>query len=201
MSQTCNKCGGSGYWNNNRKYQCFKCKGTGTVAVQPATVIWIEIAAISEHLKHARDRGIQQPKLRMMTTDESVKFEFSLAPSIGANPNYVYVKGNGEYLGKIAPDGHFYPTMTVTIPLAADIAAAAMSDISAAVLRYTAKTGSCGCCGRTLRNKLSVELGIGPICREKYGLVFDIPNVLVTDEMRGYDTMAYSLDDTTEQEG
>ena len=32
------------------------------------------------------------------------------------------------------------------------------------------KTGNCSCCGRHLENKESVELGIGPICRSKWGL-------------------------------
>ena len=35
---------------------------------------------------------------------------------------------------------------------------------------YGQETGTCSCCGRELTNKLSIELGIGPICREKFGL-------------------------------
>lgn len=35
---------------------------------------------------------------------------------------------------------------------------------------YGQHTGSCSCCGRELTNSLSIELGIGPICREKFGL-------------------------------
>jgi hypothetical protein len=35
---------------------------------------------------------------------------------------------------------------------------------------YGQHTGTCSCCGRELTNKLSIELGIGPICREKFGL-------------------------------
>lgn len=35
---------------------------------------------------------------------------------------------------------------------------------------YGMATGTCSCCGRELTNKLSIELGIGPICREKFGL-------------------------------
>lgn len=30
------------------------------------------------------------------------------------------------------------------------------------------RTGRCGCCGRTLTNPESIELGIGPICAERY---------------------------------
>lgn len=33
------------------------------------------------------------------------------------------------------------------------------------------ETGSCACCGRELTNKASIQLGIGPICAEKFGLM------------------------------
>jgi len=43
------------------------------------------------------------------------------------------------------------------------------ADPLAAAVAYGAKTGRCSCCGRILTNELSVELGIGPICRGKWG--------------------------------
>jgi hypothetical protein len=43
-------------------------------------------------------------------------------------------------------------------------------DPYSAVKLYGQNTGSCSCCGRELTNSLSIELGIGPICREKFGL-------------------------------
>lgn len=45
-------------------------------------------------------------------------------------------------------------------------------DPYAAATAYGLQTGvcsCCSCCGRELTNKLSVELGIGPVCREKFG--------------------------------
>jgi len=44
------------------------------------------------------------------------------------------------------------------------------ADPYAAAKLYGQNTGSCSCCGRELTNSLSIELGIGPICREKFGL-------------------------------
>lgn len=44
------------------------------------------------------------------------------------------------------------------------------ADPYAAAKLYGQNTGSCTCCGRELTNSLSIELGIGPICREKFGL-------------------------------
>ena len=46
----------------------------------------------------------------------------------------------------------------------------AAADPYAAAKLYGQNTGSCSCCGRELTNALSIELGIGPICREKFGL-------------------------------
>jgi len=46
----------------------------------------------------------------------------------------------------------------------------AASDPYAAAKLYGMHTGTCSCCGRELTNSLSIALGIGPICREKFGL-------------------------------
>ncbi|MDA1363993.1 MAG: DUF6011 domain-containing protein [Candidatus Marinimicrobia bacterium] len=46
----------------------------------------------------------------------------------------------------------------------------AAADPYAAAKLYGQHTGSCSCCGRELTNSLSIQLGIGPICREKFGL-------------------------------
>lgn len=46
----------------------------------------------------------------------------------------------------------------------------AAADPYAAAKLYGMNTGTCSCCGRELTNSLSIQLGIGPICREKFGL-------------------------------
>jgi hypothetical protein len=46
----------------------------------------------------------------------------------------------------------------------------AAADPYAAAKLYGQNTGTCSCCGLELTNPLSIELGIGPICREKFGL-------------------------------
>lgn len=44
------------------------------------------------------------------------------------------------------------------------------SDPLAAAVMHGKQTGRCSCCGLELTNEESVRLGIGPICREKWGL-------------------------------
>ena len=71
-----------------------------------------------------------------------------------------------KYLGKVTPN-------SLDSRLADDVKAVlfeAASDPLTAAIRYGRETGSCSCCGRDLTNAESIRLGIGPICREKFGL-------------------------------
>jgi hypothetical protein len=91
------------------------------------------------------------------------------APSNGTNPGALYVKAadTKDYLGKVM-GVTFMPTRnggdahTALALIAADPMAAAV--------RYGQRTGVCACCGRKLTNADSVTLGIGPICKTKWGL-------------------------------
>lgn len=69
------------------------------------------------------------------------------------------------YLGWITEDA----TNLGEVDLIKSVEDAAADPYAAAKL-YGMKTGTCSCCGRELTNSLSIELGIGPICREKFGL-------------------------------
>lgn len=93
--------------------------------------------------------------------------KLSLAPSTGRNAGHIYVVEEGDYRGKITPEGRWMPVNGVD--LVERLKAIAANPFDAAV-RYGRETGSCSCCGRELTNKLSIELGIGPICREKWGI-------------------------------
>ena len=73
-----------------------------------------------------------------------------------------------EYLGKITPAGEFVRSKDCTDEQAAAVESVAMNPLEAA-LNYGRVTGQCSCCGRELTNHKSVEDGIGPICRDKWG--------------------------------
>lgn len=111
--------------------------------------------------------GYKKPHLR------AEGFIFKLAPSTGANPGAVYVTraADGEYLGKIMR-GKVQLTTAVKDSVATVEAIAANPQDAA--LKYGHKTGACAVCGRRLDNKQSVDMGIGPICAEKYG--WFVPN-------------------------
>ena len=73
------------------------------------------------------------------------------------------------YLGKITPAGQFVRSKDCTDEQAKSVETVALDPLAAA-LHYGRLTGQCSCCGRELTNHKSVEDGIGPICREKWGM-------------------------------
>jgi uncharacterized CHY-type Zn-finger protein len=115
-----------------------------------------------EVFARALDNGYKRPTVR------TEQFDFSLAPSAGANSGFIYVKSHEthEYIGKIDPTGKLFaykaPQTTV------DALMLVCENPLEAAVKFGAKTGICSCCGRELTNKESVELGIGPICRERF---------------------------------
>lgn len=106
--------------------------------------------------------GYKKPTLR---ADGLV---FKLAPVHGANPGAVYVtqSADGEYLGKLH-HGHIRLLATHSAKLSTIKQIA--DNPQDAALKYGRQTGDCAICGRHLDNKQSVELGIGPVCAEKFG--------------------------------
>lgn len=152
----CAKCVGTGQYSANRP--CFTCNGTGREVVAEA----IDVKAIETAFAAAFGNGIKRPKLRLDT------FVFSRAPDHGVNAGSIYVKSvDGEYLGKVS-SGQFKKSFACDDASNARVIAVAFNPHNAAKA-YGAKTGSCSCCGRELTNGESVELGIGPICRDKFG--------------------------------
>lgn len=116
---------------------------------------------ILDALKKAFESGVSRPRIR------TGEIDFSLAPPGGKNPGNVYIKFNGDYIGKITPDGTFVPTRDCPPEVKAKVIEVAQDPLAAAVA-HGKRTGQCSCCGRRLDNQVSIDLGIGPICRAKY---------------------------------
>lgn len=99
--------------------------------------------------------------------------KFTNAPATGKNAGSIYVKTRhtddapSQYLGKIT-GATYYPTRDATAEHIAAVVTIA-ADPAAAAIAHGLKTTQCSCCGATLDNPESVRLGIGPICRSKYG--------------------------------
>ncbi len=161
----CWKCKGRGNfigYSGRVVGKCFTCDGTGLAKEKIAVVSkMIDVSRIKIAFEAARANGIKRPKLRLGD------FQFSRAPDAGRNAGSIYVKEGEQYLGKII-DGQFYAVRECGSEREAQVIEVA-SDPSKAAKAYGLRTGECSCCGRTLTNGVSIELGIGPICAEKYG--------------------------------
>jgi len=106
-------------------------------------------------------------------------FTFSLAPSHGNNPGAIYVKDNGQYVGKIARDASTFAPgrdfdqsrLPALVEAMADPAKAVKADAARRakmLLEDPTMSIPCGCCGLTLTNPESIARGIGPICAGKW---------------------------------
>jgi len=91
----------------------------------------------------------------------------SAASDVSTNPGYLYIKDdNWSYIGKISPAGLLkvrHPSLITAKQK--QLVIEAISEPERIAMNDGKITGTCCCCGRTLTNALSIELGIGPICR------------------------------------
>lgn len=122
----------------------------------------VDLTKIREMFETAVGNGYKRPTYRA----EGVII--SRAPNSGANPGALYIKNeDGAYRGKILGTT-FMPTYGAEGT--ADALLAIAGDPLAAALKYGQRTGRCACCGKQLTNHTSIDAGIGPICKDKWGL-------------------------------
>jgi hypothetical protein len=116
---------------------------------------------------------VRRPTLRVVIDGAEVTLQ--LAAPTSANPGHIYVKNNGEYVGKITPAGAFIPSREAPALMGTALQSIDANPMAAAraYAKFTAErdgnVGSCCCCGRLLTNPESVRLGIGPICGGRWG--------------------------------
>lgn len=110
----------------------------------------------------AKASGLKYPKFHVGP------YVFKPASANSKNAGSIYITNGGTYLGKIT-DGKFIKIRDCSAEDEAEIIRICQDPFAAAVL-HGKQTGKCACCGRELENEESVQLGIGPICRRKWGL-------------------------------
>tara|TARA_R100000808_G_scaffold21710_1_gene46940 strand:- start:235 stop:1155 length:921 start_codon:yes stop_codon:yes gene_type:complete len=130
----------------------------------------IDLSGIREPLTTAKENKLVKPVLRAVDEESDKVFIFTLAKPNSANPNFVYVKEDGEYAGKISPEGEFFGWRTPKESV--DALVRVSENISEATIKYARKTGKCGCCGRGLTVKESILAGVGPVCADKFGIEY-----------------------------
>ena len=108
--------------------------------------------------------GYAKPTLR------TLNFKYKQAPSHGRNPGAIYITeiGTSVYVGKVFNGAVQLISIYNRDRMLAEICETVENPQVAAV-KFGHQTGQCSICGRRLDNKISIALGIGPICNEKFG--------------------------------
>ena len=123
-------------------------------------------AGIVNAIEEAQNRGLKRITMRFA--------DFIVKPSKYTGKMYVFSHDkevnqwgtmSNIYLGWITSN----ETNLGEIDLIKRVQSVAADPYAAAKL-YGQNTGTCSCCARELTNPLSIELGIGPICKAKFGL-------------------------------
>lgn len=94
-------------------------------------------------------------------------FQLSKVPAHSVNVGSVYVKAmQGDYLGKINPEGYFCPARPYGAFKEAleDFLGRVAENPVEVALASGRETGVCACCGRGLSDPISVYGSIGPVC-------------------------------------
>jgi len=124
----------------------------------------VDLSPIKVMFDGAFEKGHRRPTYR------ALGLIISRAPDHGSNAGALYVKTEcDEYQGKITAENKFYAVSSADAATGESLKVIA-DDPTDAAIKYGRLTGNCACCGRTLTNKLSIERGIGPICRDNMGL-------------------------------
>jgi len=123
-------------------------------------------AGIVNAIEEAQNRGLKRITMRFA--------DFIVKPS--KYQGKIYVFSHDKEVNKWGTLSNIYLgwiTSTETnlgeVDLIKRVQSVATDPYAAAKL-YGQNTGTCSCCARELTNPLSIELGIGPVCREKFGL-------------------------------
>jgi len=124
----------------------------------------VDLSPIKEMFEAAIGSGLKKPSYR------ALGLKITLAPAHGMNAGALYVvtEASDTYEGKIVG------TTFKAVPLSCDssvydrLLKIAEAPLTVAI-EYGRQTGRCACCGKELTNKESIELGIGPICKQKFG--------------------------------
>ncbi len=128
----------------------------------------VDISGLEKAFVTALRNGLQRVKLRLLGDGIPLLFQPANEHAKPENQGAIYIKDERDdtYLGKIK-DGKFYRSRACNDEQYAAVIAACKAPEESAIA-FGKRFGQCSCCGRTLTNSLSIELGIGPICRGKF---------------------------------
>jgi len=124
----------------------------------------VDLSPIVRMFDAARAHGLRRASIRLGNG-----LKVSAASPTSANPGAIYVKRDGDYLGKITSEGREFFSPSMTSAEKELVREFAQHPLERATV-YGHATGQCCFCGRELTDARSVAMGYGPICADHYGL-------------------------------
>lgn len=121
----------------------------------------VNLGALADAFNSALSKGNKHPRLRLDS------FVFTPAPVTGNNAGAIYIKEDGQYLGKVIGN-KFLKVRECSQEQEQRIIEASI-DPKESAIKYGRMMGACSVCNRTLVDPESIEMGIGPICAGKMG--------------------------------
>ncbi len=122
-----------------------------------------DLTRVSELFATARANDLKYPKFRVG--------DLVLLPS--RKDDRIFVKDGPRYedtyFGAVSADGSFRRVRGCPEWVLTSLKTLASDPLKEAQA-YGQKTGTCSCCGRDLTNEESIALGIGPVCKVRWGL-------------------------------
>lgn len=119
-----------------------------------------------ENIFHAFLHAKSHKKGRLRLRIGNLQFSNNTYPKNSYND--IAVKYKGDYIGVINEDGEFLQSYNVPEEALAEVLFM-KSDLRKITTDHGKTTGNCACCGRELTDPKSIEMGIGPLCAERWG--------------------------------
>jgi hypothetical protein len=152
----------------------------------------VELSRLVAFINGASQRGLKQPKVRVLGPDAVSEMRISAAMVGSKWPGSLFIKLAGTYLGRVAPDGKVFGPLASQESVLACLKTVE-EDPARAASTYGALMCRCSFCGLHLTDEGSVLVGYGPICAERYGLAWvrrgvptltDVPRMSDTERQR-----------------
>jgi hypothetical protein len=166
------------YVKENMSFNTFAMDLISKKSLSDKQIAWLHYLAtdkLTQSLNNEDVVGEYQPLVEKMykaVKNNTRKFQLRL-PGVnistipnGPNAGGLYIFVSGSYCGKISKDGvaHFDTLDEDVVNTLLD----ANENLLQLAKIYGHETGNCSVCGRTLSDPLSIQMGIGPICAQRF---------------------------------
>jgi Family of unknown function (DUF6011) len=151
------------------------CAATPAPVATPRATVTANAKPIADFLLAAKARGLKFPSVTFLAPAGAFgqTIRLSVAGDQSKVPGSIQVKLDGEWIGRVEPDGTVVGRNLAGSALLLDTLATIAADPAAAAKAYGKASGFCSFCSTQLsddREGSSVDVGYGPTCAKRYGL-------------------------------